>query len=357
MKTYIDTTNRFIERFNPKTGFYIRSGVIDESGKDTDVDPFQRDFPGLIDIGIMGFCEHGQSGLCIKSGIQCYQDGLNIQNKNMDVEDFRSIIEQSKGKVFQVALGGRGDPNKHENFQEILEICRENEVIPNYTTSGFGLTEKEVELTKKHCGAVAVSEYRSEHTNRALNMFIEAGCKTNIHYVLGQNTIDEAIEKLENDSFFEGINAVIFLLHKPVGLGTWGLILNPLDEKLKRFIQLVDQDQHSFKIGFDSCTVPGLINMAKNIAEASMDTCEAARYSAYIDADMNIVPCSFDQKQKWKISLRENTLKEAWDSEEFNSFRQIFHDSCGGCESQKSCLGGCPIIPEIVLCERKQNEN
>jgi radical SAM protein with 4Fe4S-binding SPASM domain len=353
MKIYIDTENKFFEQFNPKTGFYIRSGVLDEKGKDTDVDPFQRNYPGLIDIGIMGWCEHGQSGLCMKSGIQCYQDGLNIQNSNMSVEDFRSIIEQSRGKVFQVALGGRGDPNKHENFQEILEICRENEIVPNFTTSGFGLTEKEVYLTKKYCGAVAVSEYRSGHTNRALQMFIDAGCKTNIHYVLGQNTIDEAIEKLETDSFFKGINAVIFLLHKPVGLGTRGLMLKATDEKLKQFVELVDQNQHSFKIGFDSCTVPALINMAKNISPESMDTCEAARHSCYIDADMNMVPCSFDQEQRWKISLKEKTVKEVWDSEEFNSFRQVFHNACGGCESQRSCLGGCPIIPEIVLCERK----
>ena len=50
-------------------------------------------------------------------------------------------------------------------------------------------------------------------------MLLDAGIKTNIHYVLGNNSIDEAIERLKNNDFSKGINAIIFLLHKPVGLG------------------------------------------------------------------------------------------------------------------------------------------
>ena len=36
----IDRKNRFVAMFNPTTGFYARSGVIDENGHDTGVDPF-----------------------------------------------------------------------------------------------------------------------------------------------------------------------------------------------------------------------------------------------------------------------------------------------------------------------------
>lgn len=51
-------------------------------------------------------------------------------------------------------------------------------------------------------------------------MLLSAGGKTNIHYVLGYNSIDEAIERLRTNDFPLGINAVIFLLHKPVGQGS-----------------------------------------------------------------------------------------------------------------------------------------
>lgn len=53
MNGYIDKKNHFIEIFNRKTGFYARTGVI-ENGIDTGKDAFMRDFPQLIDVGVMG---------------------------------------------------------------------------------------------------------------------------------------------------------------------------------------------------------------------------------------------------------------------------------------------------------------
>ena len=94
MNTFIDKKNRFIEQFNPETGFYIRSGVIDESGKDTGIDPFMRCFPSLIDVGIMQRC------VCAnKCNVDCYQKAKERTGNNMSIEDYRSILEQCKGKV------------------------------------------------------------------------------------------------------------------------------------------------------------------------------------------------------------------------------------------------------------------
>ena len=54
IKAYHDTKYNFNEIFDTITGMYVRSGIMDENGKDTNVDPFMRSFPGLIDVGIMG---------------------------------------------------------------------------------------------------------------------------------------------------------------------------------------------------------------------------------------------------------------------------------------------------------------
>ena len=89
IKHYHDKTNKFIEVFNTKTGAYIRTGVLNDNLKDTGVDPFMRDFPALIDIGVMGHCVHGASGLCAKSGVQCYQNGLKTCDPNMSLENFK----------------------------------------------------------------------------------------------------------------------------------------------------------------------------------------------------------------------------------------------------------------------------
>lgn len=154
-----DKENKFVSIFNPETGFYVRTGILDENGKDTGIDPFMTAFPELIDVGIMGHCVHGATGLCLKSGVQCYQNGLKTRQPNMSLENFKRIVDECKGKTFQLALGGRGDVDQHENFEEILAYCRENNIVPNFTSSGLGFTEEIVQICKKYCGAVAISQY------------------------------------------------------------------------------------------------------------------------------------------------------------------------------------------------------
>lgn len=357
MITKVDIRNRFVSRFNPKTGFYIRTGVIDESGNDTGVDPFMTSFPELIDVGIMGHCVHGSSGLCYKSGVQCYQNGLETNVPNMSLDNFKRIVNECKGKAFQFALGGRGDVDQHENFEEILAYCRENDIVPNFTSSGLGFTPKIVDICKKYCGAVAISWYRQEHTYKAINMLLETGIKTNIHYVLGNNSIDEAIERLEHNDFPNGVNAIIFLLHKPVGLGQQSNVLQYNDERLKHFFNIIDTGDFNFKIGFDSCTVPALINFTHNINSDSFDTCEGGRWSMYITSDMKALPCSFDnQELRWAYDISNDTIQNAWDSAQFDEFRSHFKNSCHRCSRQRECCGGCPIRREIVLCNRESKD-
>jgi len=359
MITLADKTNKFVSLFDPNTGFYVRTGVI-EKGKDTGVDPFMTTYPQLIDVGIMGSCESGRLGLCKNAGIQCYQDGLNKSLPDMTLDNFKKIVDESKGKVFQIALGGRGNPNKHKDFEAILKYCRDNNIVPNYTTSGMNLTDEEVALTKKYCGAVAVSWQRGQHTLDAIKRFVDAGCKTNIHYVLGNFSIREAINKLlpgqeEPIAFPSGINAVVFLAHKPVGLGDEKNVLQANDPFVAKFFNLIDKSSFSFKIGFDSCSVPGILNHTTKIDKASIDTCEGGRWSMYISADMVALPCSFDQEYRWGVQLDEKTtIQNAWNGAYFENFRDSFRTSCRGCKDVVECRGGCPIKKQVVLCDRKE---
>lgn len=205
------------------------------------------EFPELIDVGIMGHCIHGMSGRCMLAKVQCYQNGPNIQQPNMRLDDFRSIVKQCKGKTYQFALGGRGDPDQHENFKEILKLCRDNGIVPNFTSSGFGFNEQIAGVCSEYCGAVAVSWYRSPYTLRAVELLLRAKVKTNIHYVLSNDTIGEAVSRLKKDDFPRGINAVIFLLHKPVGLGRESNVLSSEDKRVKKFFELVECRRHFTK--------------------------------------------------------------------------------------------------------------
>lgn len=315
---------------------------------------------------------------------------------------------ECKDKVYQFALGGRGDVDQHENFEDILKVCCENNIIPNFTSSGLGFTNDIAKLCKKYCGAVAISSYSrlkskrikfdansttheviknihnneyvgtdssipdgyiessdgltiyyedKEYTNNAIQLLLNNNVKTNIHFVLGDNTIDEAILRLKYNLFPNGINAVIFLLHKPVGLGQKENMLSIDDDRLKEFFKLVDTNEFNFKIGFDSCSVPGIINMTTGINHDSIDTCEGGRWSCYITSDMKMLPCSFDnQELKWAYDISNDTIENAWNSKQFEDFRNHFRNSCSKCSNKNMCMGGCPIRRQIVLCNRKEKD-
>ena len=337
----IDKTNKFVSKFNQKTGLYIRSGVI-EGGKDTGVDPFMTEFPELLDIGIMGHCYN--VGIC---PIPCYQNAAGKSVPHMGFDDFKKLMGQCKNLVFQVALGGRGDPNKHPQWGEILKCCRDNNVVPNFTTSGIGLTDDEVALAKKYCGASAVSWHNTEYTISAASRLRGSGIITNIHFVLSKSSIADAIDMLDREL---DADAIIFLLHKPVGQGDASGTLSPDDPRLLEFFKAIDKGPRKFKIGFDSCTVPAIINFSKQIMECTVEPCDAGRFSMYIGPDLIATPCSLDQKFTWGVNLHQCSIREAWVSQKFSSFREIVRGACHSCGKRQLCHGGCHIIPGITLC-------
>ena len=384
--------------FNPNTGFYMRT-----DDKYTGKDVFAAPFPELIDIGIMETCVC--SGMC---QVDCYQKACDRTGSNMSLSDYQRIIDECKGKVYQVALGGAGDPDTHENFREILEYSAANNIVPNFTTSGIAMTKEKADLCRRYCGAVAVSQHsklrkvvlwkekNNEHvekyvdtfaevhdyldddwsltdsignddeytykeiyfeseisyTYQAIQTLLEAGVKTNIHYVLSAESIDEAIVRLENNAFPKGINAVVFLLYKPVGLGKQDKVLKYTDERLQKFFKLVEKNNFPFKIGFDSCSCSGLVNFCKEMDFSVVDYCEGGRFSMYISADMKAFPCSFANQTDTGIDIKSSSIKAAWDK--FEYFRERLSNSCLGCSKREYCMGGCPLLSSITLCNRPE---
>ena len=351
MILYKDPIFNFTEIFNQKNGLLIRSNILDSKGLETDTPPNIRSFPELIDIGIMAKC-HVENKYCAEFGVDCYQK-VSANNKDMGINDFKMIIEQCKNKSLQVALGGKGDPNKHENFDEILKYCRENNIVPNLTTTGINLTEEEIKVMKQYCGAVAVSMYSklrlienkyietNPETLLAVKKLNAMNIITNLHYVISTKTIDDAILRLKTNRFPKGINAVIFLLYKPVGLGDQKNMISLDSIKLKSFFKLISEKRYFFKIGFDTCFSPLIDAFLTNYNSKTIEYCEAAKFSCYISSDLKIYPCSFIQKEEYSINLRDNTIQKAWFSEKFNIFRRINSSICQNCIHLQKCSGGC----------------
>jgi len=310
-------TDKYTILFDGINGIEIMSGI------NGNPDPFVLDSPSMIDIGIMGHCSNNCK--------ICYQGDINIPNMKLD--DFKSIINQCKDHINQVALGGKGDPNKHEDFEDILLYCRLNNVIPNYTTSGNGLTDEEVYISKMYCGAVAVSNYNQDFTYTALNKFIEKKVKTNIHFVISQETFDDAIQIIEgkdiwNNKFpIDKLNAVVFLLFKPQGNGSDKKYLCLSKSHIDKFASSLLSPKCKFKVGCDSCMI-NKVSQARQLTENEklcVDTCEGSRMSCYISPDMKFMPCSFGSKDSYGTQITKDlTIQKIWEHAlPFKMFRSV----------------------------------
>ena len=313
--------------FDPDTGQEVLTGVNGFP------DPFSLDFPSMMDVGIMGHCKNKCEF--------CYQG--DEQEPNMKLDDFKQLVDEAEPYTMQFALGGRGDPNLHENFKEIIEYARAHKIIPNYTTSGSGLTDEQVEISKL-CGAVAVSDYGMEFSFTALKKFMDAGIKTNIHFVLSRNSFNKAFSLINGTDVWGGevdlerLNAVIFLLFKPQGRGKNLKHWSPSDDQVELLFEYIrmagEANALTFKIGMDSC----LVNRVQKVVELTdkektyLDTCEGARMSVYVTPDMKLVPCSFGDYVTDGVSLRDNFIYEAWhEGEPFNRFRKQLQDCPNSC--------------------------
>jgi len=366
-------TKKYEIYFNTKSGFELIRGI------NGNPDPFELEMPSLLDIGIMGHCKNKCSF--------CYQG--DYEEPHMILEMFKDIVDQVSLSTNQIALGGRGDPNHHPDFKQIIEYCREKNVVPNYTTSGIELTDEQVDISKM-CGAVAVSQIFSERkikvrvrrkkmsiendflkektitdengkkwevcseedandeyeykemeiynlktnnfTFNAIQKFIDNKVKTNIHFIYSKLTHNLTMDILNGVDIWNGkvditkLNAVIFLLFKPHGAGE-KLDWKPTQYQMKELAMNIFKPQAKFKIGMDSCLVNHMLKYGEptKIQRASLDTCEAARMSAYITPDMRFMPCSFADEEKWSIPINNNTddLHKIWDtSDNFNKFRK-----------------------------------
>lgn len=306
--------------FNMDTGQTFRFGNTFEE------DPFMAPVPELADISITNRCDRGCDF--------CYRDA-KPNGIFMSLDNYKKVLTELPN-TFQLALGG-GEPTLHPDFIEILRTTRKDfDRIPNYTTNGQHLTDDIIEATKKYCGAVAVSFSLDDEWMEPTRRFIAAGVKTNVHFVVSNRTIIKAREILE-DNVVQGINAIVFLLFKPIGRGLKDWELDESSAHTEFFLK--DAFSLKQKVGFDSCFMRIIRNaeMRGWIKPnwVNLDSCESGRFSVFIDENLMVRPCSFCAGDKYAESLIDKSFEEIWYGSKFDEFRKCLREDkfiCGALE-------------------------
>jgi radical SAM protein with 4Fe4S-binding SPASM domain len=320
------------------------SGMTFRWGKSFEDNPSFAPVPELVDISISNHCSKGCD--------YCYRDS-KPDGSFISLDDYKFILSslnhQKYGNVFQVALGG-GEPLEHPEILEILDLTKQFNIVPNFTTNGKNITKTLVDNINGKVGAVAVSlNNMNDINNSKIELLIKGGIRTNIHYVIDRNNIKQAIQILEGDfnKELKKVNAIIFLTFKPSGRGDSNHILSN-DSCLHKFLESIDNNKASCNIGFDACFVPQLMRYTKTNIDF-IDSCEVGYFSVYIDENLRVAPCSFSNGND-SYSLKEFDFYDIW-LNKFDNFRTRTKNTCNQeCNAKTNCKGSCPYFPEITTC-------
>lgn len=326
--------------FNTASGFFAR---IEDPGWPEPL--WSKSGPELIDIAVTNWCD--------RDCPFCYRRS-NTSGTHMTLADYQAVIRQAAHLgVLQVALGG-GNPNQHPDFLRILELTRrEFGIVPSYTTNGRGLTTGVLSASRQFCGAVAVSAYPPyQETADAVKKLLSLDIKTNVHFILDSASVSKAITWLRDPpDWLKGINALIFLNFKPVTRNGDQASLAANHPQAADLFALATSADGPFKVGFDDCCTTGLLAYG-DPHPAMVGACESARFTMFISEQMRAYPCSFMTSLCDGDLVESNNLLDIWQrGEQFVAMRQsLVPGKCTDCRLSESCLGGCPLFPEIDFC-------
>lgn len=321
--------------------------------------------PSLVDFQITDRC-HLDCPHCYASSTSKGEHGA--------IEDIYFALDQiAEVGAYQVALGG-GEPLLHPALEKILQRCHRLGIVPNVTTSGLHLGERNVGLLKEYCGAVGLSlegvdadfaRYRKTGFGRfqqALGRLLARGVPTVLQVTLSVETFSELDRIRDFCRRQEGIYGVIFLAFKPVGRGIgFGRPLSELDptlvhEKLQETFFVLSE---TTRVGFDCCLTPAVTGTGSAFdahAAGYLEGCSALRSSIGLLPNLDVLPCTFTAGHAVG-NLRRNHLREIWAGLATVDFRKRMAEqaqrnlSCSSCAKYGYCLGGCPVM-DLVNCSR-----
>lgn len=321
--------------------------------------------PSLVDFQITDRCHLGCP--------HCYAES-DSSGQHAAIADVELALDQiAEVGAFQVAIGG-GEPLLHPQLERILRRCHALGLVPNLTTSGLHLGERNLGLIKDYCGAVGLSlEGVGADFDRTracgfarFREVLDRLLRADVPVVLQVTLSAEVFERLDSIVAFcleqPGLYGVIFLAFKPVGRGeTFGQPLAALPharvhERLQASFSALSK---TTRVGFDCCLTPGVTGAGSAFdahAARYLEGCSALRSSIGLLPNLDVLPCTFTPGHAVG-NLRETHLGEIWSGLAAGRFRDgmatraAANSSCSSCPKYGYCLGGCPVM-DLVDCSR-----
>ncbi|MFA6170895.1 MAG: radical SAM protein [Patescibacteria group bacterium] len=317
--------------------------------------------PALVDLQITTKCNLNCPHCYANAGAGGY---------HLPFKDIEKILGQcAELGVLEIALGG-GEPTLHPDFRKILKAARAKGIVPNLAANGFSPGILNIAAISKYAGAAALSlegieDDFSRRRNFSFSRFLrtywllkKAKVKVVFQLTVSQTNLYKLPEIIK---FCLGLKpyGIVLLTYKPVGRA------KSFDAPLKNedFLKVeeilkeaLSQSSGTTRFGYDCCLGNALqgLGAAKGIA---IEGCSALRTSLAINANLDIVPCSFSSRVLGNFS--NISIHEAWQGEKAKAWRDGFtariqnDPACASCRTNNDCLGGCPEF-SLVSCAFKK---
>lgn len=245
-------------------------------------------YPEFYDIKITNTC----SGKCPWCYMNSQENDPHYPNIVQKFKDYFGSMDMNQ-RPFQIAFGG-GNPNEHPEFPELMKVCHNMGIMPNYTTNGMGLTDDVLMATRRYCGGVAFS------THPHLDMVWKSGVKNirqylssyktkvNLHIIVSDK---DSVQRMVTiyEEFKNKIDYIVLLPQVAQGRATTGF-----EEEDFLFTTLrTIGDLRQFAFG--AKLYPALLRQRERGTPLDVMLYEPEIMSKFIDfKDMKVYPSSFD---------------------------------------------------------------
>jgi radical SAM protein with 4Fe4S-binding SPASM domain len=262
--------------------------------------------------------------------------------------------------VFEIALGG-GEALLDEDVVQVVQQITGLGMVPNLTTSGFGLTDDRLAMLAQHVGQVNVSwdgpdelyaqvrGWRGEGVAvRAIERLVAAGVRVGVNTVLTRRNVG-ALEVMAEQLEQLGVTEWQWLRLKPVGRAVETYAANRLSpsEALELWPRLLAIEAKSaLALRVDCALVPFVVAHDPPLEALELLAVSGCRggdelWSRTVEGRW--APCSFAEATE-----APEGVAEAWHADaQLQAWRQRAQAPpapCDTCTYRSVCRGGCRVV-------------
>ena len=319
--------------------------------------------PTEVHASVTRQCSSGCSG--------CYMDSYSpgtrpdLESRELGLEGMKRVVDElARARVFHLALGG-GESLELPWFFDLAEYVRQKKIVPNLTTNGFCVNEKNVQRCRVF-GQINVSidgigdDYRRtrgtegfDAADRALTLLRRARCKAGINVVVSGRNCDK-LEGLLRYAKKKGVNQVELLRFKPAGRG----------KDLFREMDLTTKQARSFypmvtslarrlrlRIRLDCSFMPLVFAHGPDVKRLdffAISGCLGGEMLMGVGPDGGVHACSFAEPESWSLS----EFPRWWPGDmafvPFRTWHRNAPEPCSSCSYLHLCRGGCHVVALAV---------